>query len=75
MRPGFVLSEDSEALIAWAMGQALPRLADWQADMLADALTDRGSAGDKVLPDEALWSQADAAQDARGSAELRLAGT
>jgi adenylate cyclase len=35
---GFV-DADTEASIARAMGQALSRLADWQADMLADALT------------------------------------
>jgi adenylate cyclase len=35
---GFV-DEETEASIARAMGQALSRLADWQADMLADALT------------------------------------
>jgi adenylate cyclase len=38
---GFV-GPDTEASIARAMGQALSRLADWQTDMLADALT-RGS--------------------------------
>jgi adenylate cyclase len=35
---GFV-GPDTEASIARAMGQALSRLADWQTDMLADALT------------------------------------
>ncbi|MGY1915629.1 adenylate/guanylate cyclase domain-containing protein [Blastococcus sp. SYSU DS0973] len=34
---GFV-APDSEASIARAMGQSLSRLADWQTDMLADAL-------------------------------------
>src|SRR5215218_4121878 len=37
---GFV-DADTEASIARAMGQALSRLADWQADMLADVLTRR----------------------------------
>ncbi|MGY1642532.1 adenylate/guanylate cyclase domain-containing protein [Geodermatophilus sp. SYSU D00703] len=35
---GFV-DEDAEASIARAMAQSLSRLADWQTDMLADALT------------------------------------
>ncbi|MGY1811954.1 adenylate/guanylate cyclase domain-containing protein [Blastococcus sp. SYSU D00820] len=35
---GFV-GPDTEASIARAMGQSLSRLADWQADMLADVLT------------------------------------
>lgn len=35
---GFV-GPETEASIARAMGQALSRLADWQTDMLADALT------------------------------------
>jgi adenylate cyclase len=40
---GFV-GPETEASIARAMGQALSRLADWQTDMLADALTrDAGS--------------------------------
>ena len=34
---GFV-GPDTEASIARAMGQSLSRLADWQTDMLADAL-------------------------------------
>ena len=52
---GFV-DEDSEASIARAMGQALSRLADWQADMLADALTRTGPAGEQrtASPDEAV---------------------
>ena len=41
---GFV-GPDTEASIARAMGQALSRLADWQTDMLADALS-RGAASD-----------------------------
>jgi adenylate cyclase len=44
---GFV-GPESEASIARAMGQALSRLADWQTDMLADALV-RG-AGDDDRP-------------------------
>ena len=52
---GFV-GEDTEASIARAMGQALSRLADWQADMLADALTRTGPDGERrpVSPDEAV---------------------
>jgi adenylate cyclase len=52
---GFV-DEDSEASIARAMGQALSRLADWQADMLADALTRTGPDGRRrpTSPDEAV---------------------
>ena len=52
---GFV-DEDSEASIARAMGQALSRLADWQADMLADALTRTGPDGERrpASPDEAV---------------------
>jgi adenylate cyclase len=52
---GFV-DEDTEASIARAMGQALSRLADWQADMLADALTRTGPAGERrpASPDEAV---------------------
>jgi adenylate cyclase len=42
---GFV-DPDSEASIARAMGQALSRLADWQTDMLADALL-RGARADE----------------------------
>jgi adenylate cyclase len=45
---GFV-GPDSEASIARAMGQALSRLADWQTDMIADALTRSGS-GDVRTP-------------------------
>jgi adenylate cyclase len=43
---GFV-DADTEASIARAMGQALSRLADWQADMLADALTRSGPDGER----------------------------
>jgi adenylate cyclase len=52
---GFV-GEDTEASIARAMGQALSRLADWQADMLADALTRTGPDGERspVSPEEAV---------------------
>ena len=41
---GFV-GPETEASIARAMGQALSRLADWQTDMLADALTAVGGRG------------------------------
>jgi adenylate cyclase len=41
---GFV-GPESEASIARAMGQALSRLADWQTDMLADALSRAGGPG------------------------------
>jgi adenylate cyclase len=44
---GFV-GPDTEASIARAMGQALSRLADWQTDMLADALA--RAAGDDGPP-------------------------
>ena len=52
---GFVDAE-TEASIARAMGQALSRLADWQADMLADALTRTGPTGERrpASPDEAV---------------------
>src|ERR671916_2030599 len=52
---GFVDAE-TEASIARAMGQALSRLADWQADMLADALTRTGPEGERVpaSPEEAV---------------------
>src|SRR5687767_10418107 len=52
---GFV-DADTEASIARAMGQALSRLADWQADMLADALTRTGPDGERrpASPDEAV---------------------
>ena len=55
IRFGFV-DEDTEASIARAMGQALSRLADWQADMLADALTRAGPDGERrpASPDEAV---------------------
>jgi adenylate cyclase len=46
---GFV-DADTEASIARAMGQALSRLADWQADMLADALTRTGPDGERQPP-------------------------
>jgi adenylate cyclase len=41
---GFV-GPDTEASIARAMGQSLSRLADWQTDMLADALARGADAG------------------------------
>src|SRR5215207_8538526 len=52
---GFVDAE-TEASIARAMGQALSRLADWQADMLAEALSRTGAAGERrpASPDEAV---------------------
>jgi adenylate cyclase len=52
---GFV-DADTEASIARAMGQALSRLADWQADMLADALTRGGPGGQgrPASPEEAV---------------------
>jgi adenylate cyclase len=52
---GFV-DADTEASIARAMGQALSRLADWQADMLADALTRPGPDGERRAssPDEVV---------------------
>ncbi len=52
---GFV-DADTEASIARAMGQALSRLADWQADMLADALTRGGPGGERrpASPEEAV---------------------
>jgi adenylate cyclase len=52
---GFV-DEDTEASIARAMGQALSRLADWQADMLADALTRTAPGGERrpASPEEAV---------------------
>jgi adenylate cyclase len=42
---GFV-GPDTEASIARAMGQSLSRLADWQTDMLADALARGAQAGE-----------------------------
>jgi adenylate cyclase len=52
---GFV-DPDTEASIARAMGQALSRLADWQADMLADALMRTGPDGERrpASPEEAV---------------------
>jgi adenylate cyclase len=52
---GFV-DEGTESSIARAMGQALSRLADWQADMLADALMRTGPDGERrpASPDEAV---------------------
>jgi adenylate cyclase len=43
---GFV-GPETEASIARAMGQSLSRLADWQTDMLADALARAGGEGDR----------------------------
>ena len=55
IRSGFV-DEDTEASIVRAMGQTLSRLADWQADMLADAMTRTGPDGERrpASPDEAV---------------------
>ncbi|HEY0404002.1 MAG TPA: adenylate/guanylate cyclase domain-containing protein [Blastococcus sp.] len=52
---GFV-GPETEASIARAMGQSLSRLADWQTDMLADALARAGGADDRpsATPDEAV---------------------
>jgi adenylate cyclase len=52
---GFV-EPGNEASIARAMGQALSRLADWQTDMLADALTRPGPDGQRhtIGPDEVV---------------------
>jgi adenylate cyclase len=52
---GFV-GPESEATIARAMGQSLSRLADWQTDMLADALARGGGDGDRpgASPEEAV---------------------
>src|SRR3954464_268514 len=52
---GFI-DEDTEASIARAMGQSLSRLADWQADMLADAVMRGGPGGERrsASPDEAV---------------------
>jgi adenylate cyclase len=43
---GFV-GPETEASIARAMGQSLSRLADWQTDMMADALLRSAQAGDR----------------------------
>jgi adenylate cyclase len=49
---GFV-EPGTEASIARAMGQSLSRLADWQTDLLADALSRRGAgAGRRTVPPE-----------------------
>jgi adenylate cyclase len=52
---GFI-DADTEASIARAMGQALSRLADWQSDMLADALMRTGPDGERrpASPEEAV---------------------
>ncbi|WNV74633.1 adenylate/guanylate cyclase domain-containing protein [Geodermatophilus sp. DSM 44513] len=49
---GFV-DEDFEASIIRAMAQSLSRLADWQTDLLADALTRDGATGDGATSDDA----------------------
>ncbi|MGY1803433.1 adenylate/guanylate cyclase domain-containing protein [Blastococcus sp. SYSU D00922] len=56
---GFV-GPDTEASIARAMGQALSRLADWQTDMLADALARAG--GDDDRPTASVDEAIDAAR-------------
>ena len=55
IRSGFV-DEEAEASIARAMGQALSRLADWQADMLSHALTRTEADGTRraASPEEAV---------------------
>jgi adenylate cyclase len=52
---GFV-DTDTEASVARAMGQALSRLADWQTDMLADALSrlEPGGGWQTASPEEAV---------------------
>jgi adenylate cyclase len=52
---GFV-GPETEASIARAMGQSLSRLADWQTDMLADALSRAGGTDDRptASADEAV---------------------
>jgi adenylate cyclase len=52
---GFV-GPDTEASIARAVGQSLSRLADWQTDMLADALVRAAGANDRptATPEEVL---------------------
>ena len=52
---GFV-DADTEASIARAMGQTLSRLADWQTDMLADALSRPDPSGERrpATPDDAV---------------------
>ncbi|GAA3175929.1 adenylate/guanylate cyclase domain-containing protein [Blastococcus jejuensis] len=56
---GFV-GPDTEASIARAMGQSLSRLADWQTDMLADALI--RAAGDEATPEATVDAAIDAAK-------------
>jgi adenylate cyclase len=56
---GFV-GPDTEASIARAMGQSLSRLADWQTDMLADALA-RGAAQAAADRDQRVAASADEA--------------
>jgi adenylate cyclase len=46
---GFV-EPGTEASIARAMGQSLSRLADWQTDLLADALSRSGEGGRRAVP-------------------------
>ncbi|WP_254790657.1 adenylate/guanylate cyclase domain-containing protein [Blastococcus tunisiensis] len=56
---GFV-GPETEASIARAMGQSLSRLADWQTDMLADALFRAGAHGDR--PDATAAEAVEAAR-------------
>jgi adenylate cyclase len=55
---GFV-GPETEASIARAMGQSLSRLADWQTDMLADALV--RAAGDDATPEAKVEAAVEAA--------------
>ncbi|RBY82151.1 adenylate/guanylate cyclase domain-containing protein [Geodermatophilus sp. TF02-6] len=50
---GFI-DPETEASIARAVGQSLSRLADWQTDMLVDALTRVGGGDRQVSPEEAV---------------------
>jgi adenylate cyclase len=52
---GFV-DERTEASIARALAQALSRLADWQADLLAEVLTRGGDAPGQLDPERAVES-------------------
>ncbi|WP_409331636.1 adenylate/guanylate cyclase domain-containing protein [Trujillonella humicola] len=50
---GFV-DENTEASIARALAQALSRLADWQADLLAEVLTRDAEGPERVDPEQAV---------------------
>ena len=70
---GFV-GPETEASIARAMGQSLSRLADWQTDMLADALARPRPDGDRrSSPGRGRRGRAGAAAAAAPGAGLRLA--